>query len=103
MTKKQIPNLYLYWKVPTVTDKDIANFHDVGWLPGILLCTPTTLEFPSIDHTNIVCFESYLMCGLGIPPSKFLLTVLNYIGCELLYLHLNAIAALSCFSMLCEC
>jgi hypothetical protein len=43
------------------------------------------------------------MCGLGLPPSKFLVSVLNYIGCELVHLHPNTISALSYFSMLCEC
>jgi hypothetical protein len=47
-----------------------------------LLCTPTTLEFPTIDHTNIVCFESHLMCGLNLPPSKFLVAILNYLGVQ---------------------
>jgi hypothetical protein len=43
------------------------------------------------------------MCGLDLPPSKFLVAILNYLGCELIHLHLNAISALSCFSTLCEC
>jgi hypothetical protein len=86
-----------------MTDKDITNYHDTGWLPGFLLYTPTTLDFPTIDRTNIVCFESHLMCGLGLPPSEFLVSILNYLGCEIIHLHPNAIAALNCFSMLCEC
>jgi hypothetical protein len=60
MVKKQISNLFEYWKEPMVDEKDIANFHDAVWLPGGLLCTPTTLEFPTIDRTNIVCFELHL-------------------------------------------
>jgi hypothetical protein len=82
-----------------VTNKDIA----VGWLLGVLVYTPTTLDFPTIDRTNIVCFESHLMCRPGLPLSKFLISVLNYLGCELVHLHPNAIAVLSCFSMLCYC
>jgi hypothetical protein len=35
--------------VPTVTDKDITAYHAADWLPGVLLCTPTTLDFPTID------------------------------------------------------
>jgi hypothetical protein len=85
-----------------MTDKDITNFHDIDWLPGGLLCTPTTLEFPIMDRANIVCFELHLMCGLGHPLNKFLVDVLNYLGCELVHLHLNAIITLSCFNMLCE-
>jgi hypothetical protein len=43
------------------------------------------------------------MCGLGLPPSKILVAIFNYLGCELIHLHLNTIAALNYFSMLCEC
>jgi hypothetical protein len=64
-------------------DKYITACHDTGWLWGVLVCTPTTLDFLTIDQTNIICFESHLMCGLGLPPSKFLVSILNYIGCEL--------------------
>jgi hypothetical protein len=64
---------------------------------------PTTMDFPTIDRTNIVCFESHLMCGLGLPPSKFLVLVLSYIGCELVHLHLNIISVVSYSSMMCEC
>jgi hypothetical protein len=61
-----------------VTDKDIANYHKADWLPGVLLYTPTTLDFPTIDRANIVSFELHLMRGLGLPPSKFLVSILNY-------------------------
>jgi hypothetical protein len=61
------------------------------------------LDFSMINRTNIVYFESHLICGLGLPPIKFLVSVLNYIRCELIHLHLNAISVLSCFTMLCEC
>jgi hypothetical protein len=43
------------------------------------------------------------MCGLGLSPSKFLVSILNYLGCELVHLNPTAITALSYFSMLCEC
>jgi hypothetical protein len=45
----KVPLLYQYWKSSTVTDKDIFAYHVVGWLPGVLLCTPTTLYFSAID------------------------------------------------------
>jgi hypothetical protein len=41
--------MYEYWKVPMVTDKDIAAYHDAGWLPGVLVYNPSTLDFPTID------------------------------------------------------
>jgi hypothetical protein len=85
-----------------VIDKDIVAYHDASELPGGLVFTPTSLDFLTIDRINIVCFESHLMCGLGLPPSKFLVSVLNYMGCELVHRHPNAITILNCFSMLCE-
>jgi hypothetical protein len=95
--------LYEYWKTPTVTEVDLAACHTVDWLPGRVLSSTTDLEFPMIDKTIIVCFESHLMAGLGLPPSKFLVSILNYLRCELVHLNPNAIAVLSYFSMLCEC
>jgi hypothetical protein len=56
-----------------------------------------------IDKTIIVCFESHLVAGLGLPPSKFLVSILNYLRSELVHLNPNVITVLSCFSMLCEC
>jgi hypothetical protein len=87
----------------TMANQDIIAYHDGGCVPRILVYIPTTLDFPTIDQTNIVCFESHMLCRLAIPTSKFLVSVLNYIGCELVHLHLNAISALTGFSMLCEC
>jgi hypothetical protein len=103
MARKEIPPLYEYWKVPTVDDKDIAAYHDVGWLSGVLVCNPSTMDSPTIDRTNIVCFELHLMCGHELPPSKFLISIMNYLGCELVHLYPNAIVTLSCFSKLGEC
>jgi hypothetical protein len=103
IANKEVPLLYQYWKASTVTDNDICAYHTAGWLPGVFLCTLTTLDFPTINQTNIVCFESHLICGLGLSPSKFLVSILNYVGCELVYLYPNIVSALSWFSMLCEC
>jgi hypothetical protein len=61
------------------------------------------VEYPTIDDNIVVCFESHLVVGLGLPPSKFLVAVMSHLGCELVHLNLNATAALSCFTMLCEC
>jgi hypothetical protein len=103
MAESKIPNLYEYWKALMVDDTNLTNLYAVGWLPRGLVCSSTTLEFPSIDHTNIVCFELHQMCDLSLPPSKFLVAILNYLGYERIHLHLNAISALSFFSMYCKC
>jgi hypothetical protein len=86
-----------------ISEKDLFAYHAIGWLLGVVLSSATSLEFPTIDRTIIICFESHLMCELGLSPSKFVVSILNYLGCELVHLNPNAIAALSCFSMLCEC
>jgi hypothetical protein len=51
----------------------------------------------------VVCFESHLVAGLDLPPSKFLIAIMNFLRCELVHFNLNIIAALSYFTMLCEC
>jgi hypothetical protein len=51
----------------------------------------------------MVCFESHLIAGLGLPPSKFLVDTVNFLGCELVHFNPNAITALNYFSMMCEC
>jgi hypothetical protein len=44
-----------------------------------------------------------MVAGLGLPPSKVLYAIMNFLGCELVQFNPNAIAALNCFAMLCEC
>jgi hypothetical protein len=61
------------------------------------------VDVPTIHNSTVVCFVSHFIAGLGPPPSKFLVAIMNYLGCELVHFNLNAIAALSCFIMLCEC
>jgi hypothetical protein len=86
-----------------VIQADLATYHATGWLPGGVLSSSIDLEFPTIDKTVIICFESHLMAGLGLSPIKFLVSSLNFLRCELVHLNLNTIAALICFSMLCKC
>jgi hypothetical protein len=44
-----------------------------------------------------------LIAGLGLPPSKFLVTIMGYLNYELFHFNPKAISALSTFIMLCEC
>jgi hypothetical protein len=84
-----------------VTKADHSAYHVAGWLLSGLESFIPDLEFPIVDNTVVVCFESHLAVGLGLPPSKFLISVLNFLRCELVHLNPNAIAALSYFTMLC--
>jgi hypothetical protein len=61
------------------------------------------VEYPTVDGTTVVCFESHLVAGLGLPPSKFLVAVMSHLGYELVHFNLNVVVTLNCFTMLCEC
>jgi hypothetical protein len=61
------------------------------------------VDVPTVDGSTMVCFEYHLVAGLGLPPNKFLVAIMNFLRCELVHLNPNAIVALSCFTMLCEC
>jgi hypothetical protein len=61
------------------------------------------VEYPTVDDTNVVCFESHPVAGLGLSPSNFLVAVMSHLGCELVHYNPNAITALSCFTILYEC
>jgi hypothetical protein len=103
IAKKVTPMLYEYWKKSMVTEANHAAYHAVGWLPGGVISSISDLEFPTVDNTTVVCFESHLIARLGLPPSKFFVSILNLLRCELVHLNLNAITALSYFTLLCEC
>jgi hypothetical protein len=61
------------------------------------------VKYPIVDGTTMVCFESHLVTGLGLSPSKFLVAVMNHLEFELVHFSSNTIAALSYFTILCEC
>jgi hypothetical protein len=103
IAKKVVPMLYDHWKKSTVIEADLAAYHAVDWLPGGVISSTSDLEFATIYKIIIACFKSHLITGLDLSPSKFLVSILNFLRCELVHLNPNTIAALSYFSMLCEC
>jgi hypothetical protein len=100
---KTTPEMVDYWKKTTITEADRKAYHSFSWMNGLLESSVPIVEYPIVDGTTVVCFESDLFAGLELPPSKFLVAVMSRLGCELIHLNPNAIAALSCFTMLCEC
>ena len=50
---------------------------------------------------RIAVVENFVRCGF-LPPSEFLLLILNFYGLSLLHLNPNSIAFLSIFAHLCE-
>jgi hypothetical protein len=67
------------------------------------MSTVPEVDVLTTHSSTVVCFESHLIAGLDLPPSKFLVAIMNFLGCELVHFNPNAIIALNCFSMLCEC
>jgi hypothetical protein len=40
---------------------------------------------------------------LGLPPSKFLVSIMNFLSCSLIHFNPDALTTLCSFTMLCEC
>jgi hypothetical protein len=61
IVKKDVPMLFEYWRESTVTEADRAAYHAAGWLPGGVESSMSDLEFPMVDNTTIIYFESHLI------------------------------------------
>jgi hypothetical protein len=70
---------------------------------GSLLSFIPEVDVPTVDGSIVLCFESHLSAGLGLPPNKLLVSIMNFLGCSLMDFNPIAIAPLSSFAMLCEC
>jgi hypothetical protein len=103
MADNQITEISGYWKKSNVPEANHQAYHDFGWLTGNLIFSIPEVDVPTTHGSTVVCFESHLVTRLGLPPSKFLVAIMNFIGCELVHFNLSTIASLSCFMMLCEC
>jgi hypothetical protein len=103
MATGEILELTDFIKKTTVTEDDQRAYHDRGWLTGNLVSFIPEVDVPTVEGSTIICFESQLAAGVGLPPSKFLSSIMNYLECSLVHLNSNAISALSSFVMLCEC
>jgi hypothetical protein len=102
MAAGQIPELTDF-KYTTMTEDDRRAYHDRGWLTSNLASFIPEVDVPVVEGSTITCFESQLATGMGLPPNKFLSSIMNYLGCSLVHLNTNAVSALSSFVMLCEC
>jgi hypothetical protein len=103
MVEGEISELTEFFKKTTMTEDNRRAYHDRGWLTGNLVSFIPKVDVPTVEGATILCFKSQLAAGLGLPPSKFLSSIMNYLECSLVHLNTNAISALSSFIMLCEC
>jgi hypothetical protein len=103
MADRKVPEMSDFFKKSTVTEEECLAYDSFSWLTGNLISMILEVDVPTVHDSTTICFESYLIAGLGLPPSKFLSSIMNFLGYELVHFNSNAIAALSCFAMLCEC
>jgi hypothetical protein len=80
MVDRKIPEMFNFFKTTTITDVECRGYHDLGWLTGNLLSSIPEVDFPIIDSSIMLCFKSHLIAGLGLPPSKFLVSIMNFLG-----------------------
>jgi hypothetical protein len=103
MAKGEVPKLSDFFKKASITDEERQAKHDRGWLTSNVLSSILEVDIPMVEGSTIVCFEPHLVAGLGLPSSKFLVTIMDYLNYELFHFNPNAISALSSFVMLCKC
>jgi hypothetical protein len=103
MAAGEIPELTDFFKKTTMTEDDRRAYHDRGWITGNLVSFIPEVDVPTVEGSTIIYFESQLVAGVGLPPRKFLSSIMNYLGCLLVHLNSNAVSTLSNFIMLCEC
>jgi hypothetical protein len=103
MAKGEIPEPSDFFKKTSVTDGGCQAYHECGWLIGNVISSVPELDVPTVKGSTAICFESHLIAGLGLSPSKFLVTIMGYLNYELFHFNPNAISTLSTFVMLCEC
>jgi hypothetical protein len=103
MAAGEIPELTDFFKKTTVTEDDRRAYHDHGWLTDNSVSSIHEVDIPTVESSTILYFESQLAAGMGLPTSKFLSSIMNYLGCSLVHLNTNTVSALSSFVMLCEC
>jgi hypothetical protein len=77
MANNKIPEISTYWKKSNVSKAICQAYHDFAWLTGNRISSILEVDVPTTHDSTMVCFESHLVAGLGLPPSKFLVTVMT--------------------------
>jgi hypothetical protein len=92
-----------FLKKTIVTEEERLAYHSFDCLTGNLISMILEIDVPTVHDSTTIYFESYLIAGLGLMSNKFLSSIMNFLDCELVHFNPNAISALSCFAILCEC
>jgi hypothetical protein len=73
MADRKVSEMSDFFKKTTVTEEERLAYHSFDWLTGNLISTIPEVDVPIIHDSTIICFESYLIARLGLPPSNFFL------------------------------
>ncbi|TVU02693.1 hypothetical protein EJB05_51794, partial [Eragrostis curvula] len=104
MAAGDIPESMDHWKPGEIDEEYIAELRSTGWISNFIITKENKGDMCfSFGTTEIPVFESHLICGFNLPPSKFLERVCKFYKIELIHLKPQAISLLSIFAMLCEC
>jgi hypothetical protein len=103
LAKGEIPELTNFFKGTTISEEELQAYHSRGWLTGNILSSIPEVDVHTVTGSSVLYFELHLLAELGLPPSKFLAAIMNYLGYSLVHFNANAITARSSFVMLCEC
>jgi hypothetical protein len=79
MDDGEIPELADFFKKTIVTEADCKAYYDLGWLSGNLISFIPEVDVTTIEGSTVLYFEYQLAARLGLPPSKFLSSVMNYL------------------------
>ncbi|TVU02755.1 hypothetical protein EJB05_51733, partial [Eragrostis curvula] len=104
MDTGKIPESIDYWKPGEIDENYILELRKTGWISDFVITKENKggMCF-SFDTTEIPVFESHMICGFNLPPSKFLERVCKFYKIELIHLKPQAISLLSLFSTLLGC
>jgi hypothetical protein len=80
ISDRKVPEMSDFFKKTTVTEEEHQAYHRFGWLTDNLISKILEVDVSIVHDSTIVCFESYLIIGLGLPPSKFLSAIMNFLG-----------------------
>ncbi|TVU36168.1 hypothetical protein EJB05_18087, partial [Eragrostis curvula] len=104
MDAGKIPQSIDYWKPGEIDEKYILELRKTGWISDFIITKENKGDMCfSFDTTEIPVFESHMICGFNLPPSKFLERVCKFYKIELIHLKSQVVSLLSLFSTLCEC
>jgi hypothetical protein len=68
MAKGEISELTYFFKGTTVSEEELQAYHSHGWLIGNVLSSIPEVDVPTVASLIVLCFESHLLAGLGLPP-----------------------------------